>query len=50
MQFLYFFILRGSTEAQVNLCGLVKCLLIAYFVDNISAKKNIKILSHVSEL
>jgi len=42
-------ILPESAEAQVNWCGIVKCLLIAYFITNISAK-NIKIHSCVSKL
>jgi len=29
----------GSEEAQVNWCGIVKCLLIAYFIGNICVKK-----------
>jgi len=32
-------VLPGSAEAQVIWCGIVKCLLIAYFIGNISAKK-----------
>jgi len=39
MQFLCLPVLPGSAEAQVNWCGIVKCLLIAYFISNISAKK-----------
>jgi len=39
MQFSHFLILPGSAEAQVIWCGVVKCLLIAYFNGNISAKK-----------
>jgi len=31
--------LTGSAEAQVTWGGIVKCLLIAYFIGNISAKK-----------
>jgi len=31
-------VLPGSAEAQVIWCGIVKCLLIAYFIGNISAK------------
>ena len=38
MQFLHFPILPGSAEAQVIWCGTVKCILIAYIIDNISAK------------
>jgi len=34
-------------EAQVISGGIVKRLLIAYFIGNISAKKYIKIHSHV---
>jgi len=32
-------VLPGSAEAQVIWGGIVKCLLIAYFIGNISAKK-----------
>ena len=32
-------VLPGSAGAQVNWGGVVKCLLIAYFIDSISAKK-----------
>ena len=32
-------LLPGSAEAQVTWGGIVKRLLIAYFIDNISAKK-----------
>jgi len=39
MQFSRFSVLPGSAEAQVNWCGTVKCLLIAYLIGNISAKK-----------
>ena len=45
-----FLVLPGSAEAQVPWGGIVKRLLIAYFIGNISAKKNIKIHSCVSEL
>jgi len=41
--------LPGSAEAQVISCGILKHLLIAYFIGNISAK-NIKIHSSVSKL
>jgi len=34
-----FLILPGSAEAQVIGGGIVKCLLIAYFIRNIFAKK-----------
>ena len=34
-----FLILPGSAETQVIWGGIVKCLLIAYFIGNISAKK-----------
>ena len=30
---------HGSTEAQVIWCGVLKCLLVVYFIGNISAKK-----------
>jgi len=39
MQFSRFSVLPGSAEAQINWCDIVKCLLIAYFIGNISAKK-----------
>jgi len=39
-----FRVLPGSAEAQVILCGIVKCLLIAYFIRNISAKISKSIL------
>jgi len=39
MQLLRFPVLPSSAEAQVIWCGIVKCLLIAYFIGNISAKK-----------
>ena len=39
-----FLVLPGSAEAQVTWGGILKHLLIAYFIDNISAK-NIKICS-----
>jgi len=48
MQFSRFPVLPGSAEAQVIRWGIVKCVLIAYFIGNISAK-NIKIRSHVSK-
>ena len=38
MQFSCFSVLPGSAETQVIRCGIVKCLLIAYFITNISAK------------
>jgi len=38
-QLLRFPVLSGSAEAQVIWCGIVKCLSIAYFIGNISAKK-----------
>ena len=38
-RFLCFSVLPGSAEAQVIWCGIVICLLIAYFISNISAKK-----------
>jgi len=40
MQFSCFPVLPGSTEAHVNWCDTVKCLLIAYFTGKISAKKS----------
>jgi len=49
MQLLRFPVLPGSAEAQVIWRGIVKRLLIAYFIDKISAK-NIKIGSRVSKL
>ena len=42
-------VLPGSAEAQVIWGDIVKCLLAAYFIGNISAK-NIKIRQHVSTL
>jgi len=39
MWFSCFSVLPGSAEAQVIWGGIVKCLLIAYFISNISAKK-----------
>ena len=39
MCFSCFRVLPGSAEAQVIWSGIVKRLLIAYFIDNISAKK-----------
>jgi len=39
MQFSRFPVLPGSAETQVIWCGIVKCLLIAYFIGNIFAKK-----------
>jgi len=47
MQFSCFPILPGSAKAQVG--GIVKRLLIAYFIDNIAAK-NIKMRSRMSKL
>jgi len=44
-----FLVLPGSAEAQVTSGGIVKRLLIAYFIGNIYAK-NIKIRSRVSKL
>jgi len=32
-------VLPGSAEVQVISGGIIKCLLIAYFIGNISAKK-----------
>jgi len=39
MQFLCFPILLGSAEAQVIWCGIVKHLLIAYFISDVAAKE-----------
>ena len=39
MRFSCFSVLPGSAEAQVIRSGIVICLLIAYSVSNISAKK-----------
>jgi len=39
MQLLRFPVLPGSAEEQVIWCDIVKCLLIAYFIGNTSAKK-----------
>jgi len=49
MQLLRFPVLQGSAEEQVIWCGIVKCLLIAYFIGNMSAKKISK-SAHVSKL
>jgi len=49
MQFSCFPVLPGSAEAQVISGGIVKRLLIAYFISNISAK-NVKVRSRVSNL
>jgi len=49
MWFSCFPVLPGSAGAQVIWGGIVKRLLIAYFIGNISAK-NIKIHSCVSKL
>jgi len=50
MQLVRFPVLPASAEEQVVGCGIVKCLLIAYFIGNTPAKKNIKIRTHVSKL
>jgi len=39
MQFSCFPVLPGSAGAQGIWCGIIKRLLIAYFIDNICAKK-----------
>jgi len=39
MQFLRFSVLPDSAEARVIRCAILKCLLIAYFIGNICAKK-----------
>jgi len=39
MWFSCFRVLPGSAEAQVIWGGIIKCLLITYFIGNISAKK-----------
>ena len=39
MQLLRFPVLPGSAEEQVISCGIVKCLLIAYFIGNMSGKR-----------
>jgi len=49
MQFLCFPVFPNSAEAQVIWGDIVKRLLIAYFIDNISAK-NIEIRSRVPKL
>jgi len=49
MHILVFPILLGSADAQVILRGIIKRLLVGYFIGNISAK-NIKIRSQVSKL
>jgi len=43
-------VLLGSAEAQVIWDGIIKRLLITYFIGSTSAKKNIKIRSRVSKL
>jgi len=48
MRFSCFPVLPGSAEAHVIWGGIVKCFLIAYFMDNISAK-NIKMCSRMSK-
>jgi len=48
MLFLCFSILPGSAEAQLIWGGSVKHLLIAYFINNISAKKVSKSI-HISQ-
>jgi len=45
MQFLCFPVLPGNAEAQVTSGGIVKHLLIAYFIGNISAKKISKLVN-----
>jgi len=48
MQLIFVFpVLPGSAEAQVIWRGIVKRLLVAYFIEKMSAK-NIKILSRAS--
>jgi len=49
MRLLCFPVLPGSVEAQVIWGGIVKRVLIAYFISNVSAK-NIKIRSRASKL
>jgi len=49
MRFSCFPVLPSSAKAQVIWGGIVKQILIAYFIGNISAK-NIKIRSRVSKL
>jgi len=49
MQFSRFPVLTGIVKAQVIWGGIVKRLLIAYFIGNICAK-NIQIRSRVSKL
>jgi len=39
MWFSCFCVLPGSAEAQVICGGIVKCLFVAYFISNVSAKK-----------
>jgi len=48
MQFLRFPILTGNAEAQVFWGGIVKRLLIAYFIGNISATKNTRLMASFS--
>jgi len=42
--------LLGSAEAQVIWCGIVKCLLIVYFIGNISAEKISKLFTCVKDI
>jgi len=49
MWFLRFPVLQGSAEAQFIWGGIVKRLLIAYLIGNISAKKYIKKSIHVCQ-
>jgi len=50
MRFSCFPVLPGTAEALIIWGGTVKRLLIAYFISNISGKKNIKMRSHISKL
>jgi len=48
MQFLCFPVLPGSAEAQVIWGGIVKHILIAYFIGDISAKKYQNLFTYVN--
>jgi len=39
MKFSFFPVLPGSAKAQLICCGIIKCLLIAYIIRDISTKK-----------
>jgi len=47
MQLVRFLALPGSAEEQVISCGIVKCLLITYFIGNMFAKKYQNLFTYV---